>query len=406
MILNVENIPTGATGTNPCNEFDNKNTVVQNLLKRGYNLEFIRYQFEKLKDCSNPYIELNNIFKNYIPPKPLMKLSTFLSEEPKNIEYLVSPIIPRIGITMFIGLPKCGKTKFAEYVVTRGEQGKDVFKYHVPKPFKTDWFDEENGEPDMYTDFTCIRTSEGLSNDTSTTKLGIFRGLRLKEEFRTWLEYHIFNDKPDMVVIDSIAKVFEGDESSVKDVRKVFEILGPLANEYKICFLLIHHSTKDRLDARGSGEWRGMINSGIYFEKIPMQPEDNGGSRFMMIQKERRQGRDIKPINFLIRSDVDDDESVESGKIPTKREFIYLGYAKDVIQEKEDVKKVSCAQEMKESILKSKETKWTTEELYALVDNHKYKKNCRNDAINDILVNNVLARVGKRGKFEVIKYEF
>jgi len=69
-----------------------------------------------------------------------------LSIEP--VEYLVEPILPRVGLTYFYGPPGACKTNFLMYLSLLGSVGRSVFKYKVPKPFKTLWIDEETGDKD------------------------------------------------------------------------------------------------------------------------------------------------------------------------------------------------------------------------------------------------------------------
>lgn len=371
--------------------------------EKGYDTAFIEEQFKRLlkkhnKNREQALRELLNVLSTSMNiTKYPEQLSDFLKRDIPPVDYHVIPLFPKVGVSMVFGQPKSGKTKFMEYVMLKGERGEDIFDYYkVNKPFTVLWYDEENGEEDMHTDITCL--CRGMDIPISSTKSSIFSfsGLRLKKEFSFWLEAHIYDKRPDMVVIDSVAKVMEGSENDVSDVRKLFQILGPLSNTYKILFVLIHHSPKDKLDMRGSGEFRGMINSGVSLQKMKYVPEDNGATRIKLTHEYSRQGREAPSINFLIRSDVDNDLN----KPVTKRNLVFLGESKDVTEAFERNVVDMCMSDIKVFCSNNIQFEYTTADFIDAMAKRDYKNNAIYSAIKNLVDEKWLKKV-KKGRYEI-----
>ena len=239
-------------------------------------------------------------------PDPIT-IAEFMKKKILDVEYLVKPIIPRVGITIPCGPPKSFKTKFMEFIVLKGERGENIFEYEVDKSFTTLWFDEENGEIDMHNDFRRWFNGLGIDPDKFKSRIKIFSGFKIDAEHMPLFEHYIETYKPDLVVIDSITKVIIGDED-LTGAKEVFALMGPVCEKYKIAIALIHHSPKTstrNLNAlRGSGEFGGMCHSAIYFERVE-ENAHSGESKFMLKQIARRQGQDSSPINFIITGDDD-----------------------------------------------------------------------------------------------------
>ena len=92
--------------------------------KKGYSDEFIDIVYKNVlkatKDEKQALIELNMMFaktKSVVEPECI---SAFLERNIPPVDYLVMPILPKVGVSMVFGHPKSGKTKFMEYVVLKG----------------------------------------------------------------------------------------------------------------------------------------------------------------------------------------------------------------------------------------------------------------------------------------------
>ena len=48
-----------------------------------------------------------------------------------------------------------------------------------------------------------------------------------------WLDKIISELRPNLVILDSMIRFFDGDENSSKDVKKIYDSIKPLRDKYK-----------------------------------------------------------------------------------------------------------------------------------------------------------------------------
>jgi hypothetical protein len=218
------------------------------------------------------------------------------------VEYLVEPLIPRAGLTYIYGPPGACKTSFLMYLTLLGSVGRSVFKYKVPRPFTTLWIDAETGDIGLKEKVIAIR--KGLPIGLEKEKWEIpFDGTRWRAFFPSLLhpkEYFILNKEmcegwlkrminyyhPDLVVIDSVAKVFPFDEK----------------DKYRVAFAIVHHTRKlsqgqyyrGPEDIRGSAEFEAQADSMVLLE------ETKTPSTFMIRHTKARYSKKTGPITFRL----------------------------------------------------------------------------------------------------------
>lgn len=277
------------------------------------------------------------------------------------IEYLVKPIIPKKGLVICAGPPDSGKTNFLMFVAQNGCEGKDVFEFEVKKEFKTLWIDEENREEGMYDKIKRIKN--GLGTDDEALKknlIMICEGFQLlKENWKVKLRQIINEHRPDLVVIDSIAKVFPLSERDEKDVRRIFTQLNPLIIEFGVTFVLIHHTRKGDSrrtilsleDIAGSREFGAMPDSGIIVQKID---EDT----FLLKHDKHRHRKKHPMINFKFEGD---DE---------KLILIYDGQLQDKFRKMEE----EIAGKIKEWCFQNPQDEYETKEIKKAMKELRYKE--------------------------------
>lgn len=83
--------------------------------------------------------------------------------------------------------------------------------------------------------------------------------------FTNRMEYEAFMDeirdiKPVMVVIDTFAQCFDGEENSSRDVGSFMRICNHMKQELHCAVVIIHHTTKAGGTERGSGAMRGAAD--------------------------------------------------------------------------------------------------------------------------------------------------
>jgi len=239
-----------------------------------------------------------------------------LSIEP--VEYLVEPIIPRAGLTYFYGPPGACKTSLLMYLTLLGSVGRSVFGYKVSRPFTTLWIDEETGDIGLKEKVVSIRRGLPIGLEKEIGEIP-FDGTRWRASFPSrlhskepfvldkktcngWLEQMINLYHPDLIVIDSISKVFTYDEKDKNEVAKIHTYLKPLMTKYGVAFVIVHHTRKlsqgqykrGPEDIRGSAEFEAQADSMVLLE------ETKTPSTFMLRHTKARYSKKTGPITFRL----------------------------------------------------------------------------------------------------------
>lgn len=228
----------------------------------------------------------------------------FLQKDIPSVEYLVEGVIPSVGISYIFGSAGSFKTSILLYVAVQGRVGHNVLNFKVKKPFRTVWIDEENGEIGMHHKMNQIINGCNLTvDDVADNAIFIYQNFKLlNKETTNRLDEIIEKTKANMIVIDSIAKVFDGDERSERDVARIFDIVKPVIEKHKIAVVFIHHSRKlprgqksGRMeDIAGSREFAAMPESMIYLQSI-------SDKKFLMKQTKLRNGKKFESVNFSVK---------------------------------------------------------------------------------------------------------
>lgn len=101
--------------------------------------------------------------------------------------------------------------------------------------------------------------------------------------------------KPKFVVIDTLARCFDGDENSAKDMGTFIRACDRIRNELQTAVMVIHHSGKGTGGERGSSALRGAADS-----MIEITEDDN---RVKVSCSKMKDGQHFTPY-FLKRIDV------------------------------------------------------------------------------------------------------
>jgi len=231
-------------------------------------------------------------------------------------EWWVEGLLPKGDLTILAGKPGHFKSFLAMELAVCCATGRNFLKF-VTKPSRVLYVDEENGEVALKERFTALMLGHGLQAD-NLEKVGllIFPGLKINtDKGQKRLKQLVERHKPDVVVLDSLIRVFEGDENASKDMKRVFDTLKTLMAEHGTTFLLIHHVRKGKGkvhidDVRGSSDIVAgassvmMINRTVKRsykltqEKNRHKAELSKGIEFTVSDKETLEGTGIE-IAFL-----------------------------------------------------------------------------------------------------------
>ena len=303
------------------------------------------------------------------------------------VEFLVEHLIKKGGLTYVYGPPASFKTNFLLYTVLKGYNGEKISDFEVKNPFKTLWIDEENGPVGMKDKLVKIGKGAGVDIDKIDKNVFfIFNEFKILSP--TWilqLNEAVVRHKPDMIVIDSIAKVFDGDERNERDVALIFNAIKPILAK-NISVVFIHHSRKlDKKtygvgleDLSGSREFGAMNDTAVYLQRI------YNSNKYMLRLTKHRYGIDIDDVNFEVTSD---DEKI------TLSNFTVYVPTKTVDKIKDDIHSW---------MLFDPKPEWTTEEIKNKMSNKPYNHKPTNisKSIKKLIEDNAIIKV-RRGVYSL-----
>jgi len=202
--------------------------------------------------------------------------------------WILEPLIPYKSIAVLDGLGGSGKSWFSlniSYSISLGldflmfptrrsgvvlyltaEEPKEVFvqrldmiQKHYPKNENFKWlsFLDENLEISSY---LCRKK----------------RGEQIVTETAEALEWLISEEKPLLVVLDSLINFYGLDENSSEDAAYFYDVLKYLIRKYQVSFLALHHQNKEGMRAqsddvisfRGSSVFREQARSRIIYKNL------------------------------------------------------------------------------------------------------------------------------------------
>jgi len=309
-------------------------------------------------------------------------VSQILSEEIKPIDWLVKDLIPEKGITILGGDVGSLKTYFSIYLGLCCVSGKKVLDIFEAKKIKVLYIDEENRERTIKD--RLKKLLKGLNIKEENLQMGflISSGMKLdKIKKGGKLEKMIINFKPNLIIVDSMVRVFDGEENSSSDVKKIFDKIKPLI-EHDTSWLLLHHTRKTNTikvkdDLRGSSDFGAFADIILMINKV----EKNA---YTLNQPKNRLQQATEPIKINV---VDTNDG--------GLKIIYSG---------EGIKKASmsinerCAESIIERIKKENLKSFKTKDIEKVLD---YKHNAINNGLSFLVIKGVLKHISK-GYWEVI----
>lgn len=224
-------------------------------------------------------------------------------------EYLVDGIIMKRGLTYLVGPPASFKTNMMISIALAGKFKNNLLGFKINKPFKTLFIDEENGL--INSKFNLVRLAKGMNVDLLTLKpediifscISLFKILPNHVEK---LEAVIKKYKPDLIVIDNIARCMVGNENDASEVSKILAQLKPLMEEYGVAFVLLHHCRKGNPktleDIAGSRDFGGQCDNAFIVKHFRTHERIK---TFSMLQTKPRFGLEMAPFNFNVEGDDD-----------------------------------------------------------------------------------------------------
>ena len=272
---------------------------------------------------NEPGFDLNGYFDTKIDKKkrefipdttPLPYLN--LSEEPKDMEWLIQGWLAKQDIILFAGRAGAGKsTTAAELAIALagGRNGSGFLGIHIDTPFPVIYLDEEAGANEMLR----LMKRLGATGPDHPKDLHIVSCQNLSlgsDEAIAKIEQAIIDKNPALVVLDTASHFFAGgDENNAAEVARMFKPLFRLREKYGTSFLIVHHLRKppstsyngsspsdDLLDrvrgstaftTQASAVWTAVQSADGGYVDLAMQKRRGGKKLSMRVKYEEYEGR-------------------------------------------------------------------------------------------------------------------
>lgn len=320
----------------------------------------------------------------------LISAQTLFNKELPKIEYLVDKLIIKRGLTYFVGPPASFKTGLLLLSSILGATKTNVLGFKVDKPFRTLFIDEENGQIGTKDKLVKLLNGAGIDiKELSDNKLffSIISGFQITQPYIDKLIDVIKQYKPDLIVIDNIARCMVGNERDEQDVTKILGLLKPLIETYEISIVIIHHTRKNNdnnLESiSGSRDFGAQCDNAFLLQQCGKR---NDIKTFLLKQVKCKHNVEIDSINFNVYGN-DNTLHVE-----------YLGTAKDNM--KSIVQKIRY--DLVEWLVRNKRKEYKTKELTGAMISLGYKDSSIRTAIDELVRENMLVNP-KYGFYSVAK---
>jgi len=139
-------------------------------------------------------------------------------------------------------------------------------------------------------------------------------------------------DKPKVIIVDTLHRFLQGDENSAQDTKTMLDACSALIIEFGCAVILVHHtgvSNEAQHRARGSSAWRGALD--IEISVIP----STDGKPMQLVQRKSKDAELSKDIFCELESVIipdwydEDDEPVSSAVLAILEESDYQPVKKE-----------------------------------------------------------------------------
>jgi RecA-family ATPase len=203
-------------------------------------------------------------------------------------EWLVSDLVPMHTVTLLGGDGGTGKSLLALQLAV-GVSANRAWLNNMPSPGRALYLSAEDDRDELHRRLSDIRRNmrlewanlSGLTilplagEDALLAHEQIGKGLTPSPLFRE-IEKRVASEKPRLVVLDTSADLFPGNENDRTEVRQFVGILRGLAIRHGCAVVLLSHPSLTGMStgtgASGSTAWNNSVRSRLYLERV----KDNG----------------------------------------------------------------------------------------------------------------------------------
>ena len=213
------------------------------------------------------------------------------------MEYLVEPIITRGSVNVFYGEAGSKKTYSLLSLTVCVGAGLDWLGFKT-KISNILIIDEESGNKRL-----TRRLGETLRGalvyEPTNIKYVSLAGFKLDDTADCLLVMNLIEEtNAELVLIDALSEIMDGDENAKKDVQPVFNNLRKIAEETNAAIILIHHSNK-------IGGYRG---SSVIKGSVDLMIEVTSTDDSELVKFTSKKERDIERINWMAKAVWENDQ--------------------------------------------------------------------------------------------------
>jgi RecA/RadA recombinase len=235
----------------------------------------------------------------------LVSLPTLLRAEDNNVAEVVSGILPKAGVCIVAGEPGTGKTWLVLALARDVATGKPFLGKFAAEQGSVLVIDEESGKYRLQKRMQKLGVTENLPIAFSIMKVINLSDPSWEEPLREV----IAQQKPELVVLDSLVRIHRGDENQSTEMAKLFATLTKFREEFGCAFVITHHLRKRVQQSKlNTLEQRLRGSSDIAAYADTVLGLDRVDDRLVFSQLKNRDGEFFKPLALGI-DDISDDRT-------------------------------------------------------------------------------------------------
>ncbi|WP_353641401.1 AAA family ATPase [Mesorhizobium sp. WSM2239] len=238
-----------------------------------------------------------------LPPPVEWIVGSELQGPPPVREWLVGDMIPMNTVTLLYGDGGTGKSLLALQLAAAMALGR-IWLNRVPMHGRTVYVSAEDDRAELHRRLAIIA---GSHNATTADLAGITiadmagkdallahviakKGILKRTELLNQIEVRIAMTAPRLVVVDTLADAFPGNENDRAMVRQFVGMMRGLAIKHRCAVVLLAHPSLTGINtgtgASGSTAWNNSVRSRLYFERIKEGDyEPNPDARQLKVMK-------------------------------------------------------------------------------------------------------------------------
>jgi RecA-family ATPase len=235
---------------------------------------------------------------NQEPQRFIIRNAAYALQPQLPMRYIVEKLIACGSVNLFYGEPGSKKTYVLISLGVNAAMGKNWIGFNIPQPVKVLIIDEDSGERRLTLRLGAAIRGE-IGDETLPIEYVSLAQFKLDNpDDVTIVKALIESSGAQLVIIDALADVMDGDENSKEFVQPVFIALRKIAEQTDAAIIIIHHSNKVG-GYRGSSAMKSKVD-------IMVKVTSEDGSDFINFETEKT--RDVTAQKWSARATWTEDQ--------------------------------------------------------------------------------------------------